>query len=273
MTTERCQCPMTGFFHFYQNQCWSTESWCGGVNALWRAFFISTLKRPGTSNLEKRVSMPYDGLFSFLRRLGKIFPTSRMLSVNALWRAFFISTQGILTTCYIVAEQVSMPYDGLFSFLLIWRSAIYVSWCGRCQCPMTGFFHFYLALAYAGTVHKSQVSMPYDGLFSFLLQHGMGMTISVDRVSMPYDGLFSFLPCCSQRTCCRRFWAVSMPYDGLFSFLRKLSGTAPCTAKGVNALWRAFFISTALSKVTVRNFRGCQCPMTGFFHFYTRQGY
>ena len=41
---------------------------------------------------------------------------------------------------------------------------------------------------------------------------------------------------------------VSMPYDGLFSFLPR-----KYTDKGATTAW-------------------CQCPMTGFFHFYVNYG-
>ena len=37
---------------------------------------------------------------------------------------------------------------------------------------------------------------------------------------------------------------VSMPYDGLFSFLLPQCRKPKIKRKGVNALWRAFFIST-----------------------------
>ena len=60
------------------------------VNALWRAFFIST-ELVFERFKHVKVSMPYDGLFSFLRHWGK-------------------ARKG-------ETEIVSMPYDGLFSFL------------------------------------------------------------------------------------------------------------------------------------------------------------
>ena len=166
--------------------------WAACVNALWRAFFISTRKIPDAFIVWRWVSMPYDGLFSFLPG-GLSDKEKKVLEgVNALWRAFFISTQRAVVEKN--ARKVSMPYDGLFSFLLLERGHPVPLHGKGCQCPMTGFFHFYEA--HYGFKH-----------------------IIVDEVSMPYDGLFSFLPSG------RRLTTVS-------------SG-------GVNALWRAFFISTS----------------------------
>ena len=157
-----------------------------------------------------------------------------------------------------------MPYDGLFSFLPRPRRA-----CGRarkrwCQCPMTGFFHFYPSLQYCQGL-LIPVSMPYDGLFSFLqifsrnkqrycrcqcpmtgffhfYDSRRSKAFEKQLVSMPYDGLFSFL--LHRRVRRNGIYRVSMPYDGLFSFLPP------------------FATSSFLLTIS------CQCPMTGFFHFY-----
>ena len=141
-----CQCPMTGFFHFYVCAVYYANASMKCVNALWRAFFIST---------DLRETLEYD--FN--------------VGVNALWRAFFIST----------AANAVEQYEEM----------------GWCQCPMTGFFHFY----------------------------------TLTSKSVRY-----------------RSMGVSMPYDGLFSFLRigRYDVAAPVHCGGVNALWRAFFISTPL---------------------------
>ena len=85
--------------------------------------------------------------------------------------------------------------------------------------------------------------MPYDGLFSFLHYRPGAGDILAACVSMPYDGLFSFLP--DYLISGRKRMSVSMPYDGLFSFLPIRHEEAVVAAKDL-----------------------CQCPMTGFFHFY-----
>ena len=108
---------------------------------------------------------------------------------------------------------------------------------------MTGFFHFYWE-EYRDEGGGIYVSMPYDGLFSFLHTHD-SWSEEDQEVSMPYDGLFSFLRA------------------GLGKFLRLLVG--------VNALRRAFFISTIHARIcSISVAYRCQCPTTGFFHFYKK---
>ena len=62
------------------------------------------------------VSMPLNGLFSFLPHYIKTIKTAKEMCVNALKRALFISTKTM--TLEMVQEiLVSMPLNGLFSFL------------------------------------------------------------------------------------------------------------------------------------------------------------
>ena len=86
-----CQCPLSGFLHFYANQ-WvedSTHACC--VNALYRAFSISTgiiMKRLINKLL---CQCPLSGFLHFyLHRIGGIY--YEKYCVNALYRAFSIST-------------------------------------------------------------------------------------------------------------------------------------------------------------------------------------
>ena len=133
-----------------------------------------------------------------------------------------------------------MPYDGLFSFLQCAEYEVRVR-VYACQCPMTGFFHFYNRNRKLWQTPRIKVTMPYDGLFSFLRLHKALCEVR-GKVSMPYDGLFSFLPMLTVENTVADY--VSMPYDGLFSFLRRYDRS-----------WDSCRC-------------GCQCPMTGFFHFY-----
>ena len=66
-----CQCPVSGFLHFYVGTVIGAVLIGGCVNALYRAFFISTT--------------PCGGI-----------PQGYYDCVNALYRAFFISTQQFL---------------------------------------------------------------------------------------------------------------------------------------------------------------------------------
>ena len=179
---------MTGFFHFYD---------CGVC--------VGVLQQPVSmpydglisfllDNLEEecdggQVSIPYDGLISFLRRMYQKF-----------------------SGAYLV---VSMPYDGLISFLLE-ETLLYLTHVERCQCPMTGLFHFY-TMTNTHMEMKSSVSMPYDGLISFLPCEHAVYPLGGGQVSMPYDGLISFLHYAKDDSTI--LLNVSMPYDGLFSFL------------------------------------------------------
>ena len=158
------------------------------------------------------VSMPYDGLFSFLR---KTFCSnwSTPGGVNALWRAFFISTDTVFVAAFTNI---------------------------RCQCPMTGFFHFY---GYAGMVAGSD--------------RGVNALWRAFFISTIYNYIRSQADKC-----------VNALWRAFFISTSKPQTPARIRQKRVNALWRAFFISTV--RIRQQGFRrmGCQCPMTGFFHFY-----
>lgn len=83
---------------------------------------------------------PSSGFFHFyVERLRELF--KKNAGVNALRRADFISTktgEGEL----LLKSGVSMPYVGLPSFLQkVLRK--YGKMGSVCQCPMSGFFHFY----------------------------------------------------------------------------------------------------------------------------------
>ena len=138
-----CQCPMTGFFHFYRSSSkgskWPPDVsmpydglfsfllWRSppvpervrGVNALWRAFFISTYGDWSREDASRCfcVNALWRAFFISTWNRGHWHRSS--IRVNALWRAFFISTSS-RTWSYWNDLLVSMPYDGLFSFLRKW---------------------------------------------------------------------------------------------------------------------------------------------------------
>ena len=90
-----------------------------GVNALYRASSISTMTKDGCSEAYDSVSMPFIGLLPFL---------------HEEW-----------FTWEIGRGDVSMPFIRLLPFLLETElpGAFIV---GSCQCPLSGFFHFYAPL-------------------------------------------------------------------------------------------------------------------------------
>ena len=145
----------------------------------------------------------------------------------------------------VLQQPVSMPYDGLISFLL-----------DNLEEECDG----------------GQVSIPYDGLISFLRRMYQKFSGAYLVVSMPYDGLFSFLHCTLDNADMRSTNLVSMPYDGLFSFLLIAADgrvrsflRCQCPMTG----FFHFYLTAEIAYTVERD--QCQCPMTGFFHFYPDQ--
>ena len=68
-TSYTCQCPVSGLLHFYKGIIggWNYDK--KSVNALSRAYFISTTSKEVETYSEEIVSMPCLGLTSFLRYL------------------------------------------------------------------------------------------------------------------------------------------------------------------------------------------------------------
>ena len=233
-----CQCPMTGFFHFYHSST-QRRSMIHGVNALWRAFFISTGRIHAAGDNKK-------------------------WCVNALWRAFFISTcppsRGMNSW-----RRVSMPYDGLFSFLRS-RHRSGIDGHTGCQCPMTGFFHFYKVRAKTSSGTPLKVSMPYDGLFSFLLLSGTYENMIFSRCQCPMMGFFHFYIAAAKIED-DLYLECQCPMTGFFHFYgRKKRYHA--LDEGCQCPMTGFFHFYWGARSASQKQRRCQCPMTGFFHFY-----
>ena len=110
-----------------------------------------------------------------------------------------------------------MPFIGLSPFLHLAKAAASLMM-DACQCPLSGFLHFYMA----------------------------GVTVELKKrhtVSMPFIGLSPFLP------------PVTKQEKQLL-------------LQCVNALYRAFSISTGIIMKRLINKLLCQCPLSGFLHFY-----
>ena len=109
---------------------------------------------------------------------------------NALCRASPISTarkeRGISHE-----HAVSMPYIRLLPFLQMAETKTSIRQI-VCQCPTSGFSHFYDAEE-AKEQPTYSVSMPYIGLLPFL-QNIKSVHDDMMTVSMPYIGLLPFLP-------------------------------------------------------------------------------
>ena len=66
----------------------------------------------------------------------------------------------------------------------------------------------------------------------------------------------------------RSFWIVSMPYIGLIPFLQPTPDPEPTPDPCVNALYRAYPISTLIIEKDGKVLILCQCPISGLSHFY-----
>lgn len=78
----------------------------------------------------------------------------------------------------------------------------------------------------------------------------------------------SFISTVNERLCKKQNGSVSIPFIGLPSFLRFSDSHSFLRLLRVNALHRVSFISTYMEYLDVLDENGCQCPMSGFLHFY-----
>ncbi len=63
-----------------------------------------------------------------------------------------------------------------------------------CQCPFSGFMHFYRKRTASQIRQQSLVSMPFLGLYPFLHYFSSYFCYPYIYVSMPFLGLYPFLP-------------------------------------------------------------------------------
>ena len=104
---------------------------------------------------------------------------------NALYRAFSISTR-----CYgkfkSVRGLVSMPFIGLLPFLP-WRKMAVVRLTIACQCPLSGFFHFYMKNDLLGRLEEVMCQCPLSGFFHFYLKRSSLELLLLVRVNALYQ--------------------------------------------------------------------------------------
>ncbi len=111
-----CQCPSTGLHHFYDLPTGKRLKASKSVNALQRAYIIST-SRYADKILELfKVSMPFNGLTSFL----PVYAQNN----------------------YKNNDVCQCPSTGLHHFYYKTSSWL-VNGSVMCQCPSTGLHHFY----------------------------------------------------------------------------------------------------------------------------------
>ena len=159
-----CQCPVSGYPHFYASLERPLNEIEKSVNALSRAIPISTANDKDCIQEYKYVSMPCLGLSPFLHENNRY--------------------QGNHQLC-------QCPVSGYPHFYISWM----MTDCNKqkmCQCPVSGYPHFY----WAERNHydkRGDVSMPCLGLSPFLQEADLTLETEFKDVSMPCLGLSPFL--------------------------------------------------------------------------------
>ena len=134
-----------------------------------------------------------------------------------------------------------MPLIGLTSFLQIER-AIRRNRKNLCQCPQSGFLHFYHLNPLTFEKNEKMCQCPQSGFLHFYILKTKSKQRS-SIVSMPSVGLSSFLPRRQQRSR-RQQGCVNALSRAFFISTDECARGSKAEKKGVNALSRAFFIST-----------------------------
>ena len=133
------------------------------------------------------------------------------------------------------------------------------------QCPLTGFLHFYRSIKfYRKTIN---VSMPFNGLSSFLRYNTYQSRQKRHMYQCPLTGFLYFYK--------TNFFSENddalvyqCPLTGFLYFYTFRDLNTIMNQHCINALSRAFFISTSLQRTACKNERVYQCPLTGFLYFY-----
>ena len=231
--------PYDGLFSFLRCRYERSGNVIRGVNALWRAFFISTTREGDVVKYSSAgCQCPMTGFFHFYTAYTT--PPCRSRACQCPMTGFFHFYTAAREADDVIFGGVSMPYDGLFSFLPMRTHGTQSSFRG-CQCPMTGFFHFYLCSS-SSWDEKDLCQCPMTGFFHFY-GGDCCRAGSSKQCQCPMTGFFHFYAP-GRESRFDEYRHVSMPYDGLFSFLHGNGRSRVWTSYCVNALWRAFFIST-----------------------------
>ena len=223
-----CQCPIRAFFYFYGiYRRKGTPAACRCQCPI-RAFFYFYLHRFCTDFCHQ-VSMPYTGLFQFLR-ISKYGLMETWRSVSMPYTGLF---QFLLWVCGTIRSTppVSMPYTGLFQFLLC-SSTLDSGSLRMCQCPIRAFFNFYKQILRPGSNHRAGVNALY-GPFSISTSISSLRQWRKEKCQCPIRAFFNFYRRIQVLWTCMD--GVSMPYTGLFQFLRSppKNGLFPLFFRGV----------------------------------------
>ena len=114
---------------------------------------------------------------------------------------------------------------------------------GRCQCPLTGNYHFYFGDGGWTITGRNWCQCPLTGNHHFYVTISLEKAIACCKVSMPSNGQPSFL---LPRVCGQG----------------NAPGMCQCPLTGNHHFYMSLFIN-------LYEHEKCQCPLTGNHHFYS----
>ncbi len=158
--------PLLGLIPFLQCYLTKNLTTCISVNALTRAYPISTLLMKRSSLTKLLVSMPLLGLIPFLPSETEQPEETEQPCVNALTRAFPISTKWQKSVGKGEQMQCQCPYSGLSHFYAILVVAV-ISII-MCVNALTRAYPISTSGRWRETWVRWRVSMPLLGLIPFL---------------------------------------------------------------------------------------------------------
>ena len=161
----------------------------------------------------------------------------------------YLHFYGITGSRLLLLQCVSMPFNGLPSFLRSRDFAEMHECMLQCQCPSTGYLHFYLEYASEELKDDAEIvcQCPSTGYLHFY---------PGDDVSCSY----------------RHFVCVNALQRATFISTHTSPFFSNKMFRRVNALQRATFISTMRDYNQSHWNEMCQCPSTGYLHFYKGYG-
>ena len=156
-----------------------------------------------------------------------------------------------------------MPCFGLSPFLLVDLIPILIK--RECQCPASGFLHFYQISKNKYVFVYTMCQCPASGFLHFYKYADGKLDLLKNTCQCPASGFLHFYQ--NDGTGTQTQNTVSMPCFGLSPFLPKKLGSWHLYSSCVNALLRAFSISTLDSNGTLDGEKFVSMPCFGLSPF------
>ena len=158
-----CQCPLSGLLHFYRLRDAVKEHGIICVNALHRAYSISTERYVYDRDSENVCQCPSSGLLHFYLQ-ARLFVRNGHVVCQCLSSGLlhFYQQQKSDNSWKMI---VSMPFIGLTPFLHLKDADLGAS-VEMCQCPSSGLLHFYNFLKIKHNNNR-MCQCPSSGLLHF----------------------------------------------------------------------------------------------------------